>query len=91
VEYDTERPHSALGYRPPAPQAILPISRGMEIWKTLRVSRISTPRRRAGNVERGVTLTFHFGTKDRSPCRRSASETRTTKEVQPPRMNAGSL
>src|ERR1017187_8187550 len=24
VEYNTERPHSALGYRPPAPQAILP-------------------------------------------------------------------
>jgi len=23
-EYNTERPHSALGYRPPAPQAILP-------------------------------------------------------------------
>ena len=22
--YNTERPHSALGYRPPAPQAILP-------------------------------------------------------------------
>jgi transposase InsO family protein len=24
LEYNTERPHSALGYRPPAPQAILP-------------------------------------------------------------------
>src|SRR5208283_3006242 len=24
VEYNTERPHSALGYRPPTPQAILP-------------------------------------------------------------------
>jgi transposase InsO family protein len=24
VEYNTERPHSALGYRPPAPQAIMP-------------------------------------------------------------------
>jgi putative transposase len=24
VEYNTERPHSSLGYRPPAPQAILP-------------------------------------------------------------------
>jgi len=23
-KYNTERPHSALGYRPPAPQAILP-------------------------------------------------------------------
>jgi hypothetical protein len=24
VEYNTERPHSALGYKPPTPQAILP-------------------------------------------------------------------
>jgi hypothetical protein len=28
VEYNTERPHSALGYRPPAPQAILPQPKG---------------------------------------------------------------
>ena len=28
VEYNTERPHSALGYRPPAPQAILPKQTG---------------------------------------------------------------
>jgi transposase InsO family protein len=28
VEYNTERPHSALGYRPPAPQAILPKLKG---------------------------------------------------------------
>jgi transposase InsO family protein len=28
VEYNTERPHSALGYRPPAPQAILPKPKG---------------------------------------------------------------
>ncbi|HUD54408.1 MAG TPA: IS3 family transposase [Terracidiphilus sp.] len=28
VEYNTERPHSALGYRPPAPQAILPKQQG---------------------------------------------------------------
>ena len=25
-EYNTVRPHSALGYRPPAPEAILPLS-----------------------------------------------------------------
>ncbi|MEQ9586854.1 MAG: integrase core domain-containing protein, partial [Parvibaculaceae bacterium] len=24
VHYNTQRPHSSLGYRPPAPQAILP-------------------------------------------------------------------
>ena len=28
VEYNTERPHSALGYKPPAPQAILPKQQG---------------------------------------------------------------
>jgi Integrase core domain len=28
VEYNTERPHSALGYRQPAPQAILPQQQG---------------------------------------------------------------
>ena len=28
VEYNTERPHSALGYKPPAPQAILPKQTG---------------------------------------------------------------
>jgi putative transposase len=28
VEYNTKRPHSALGYRPPAPQAILPKQKG---------------------------------------------------------------
>jgi putative transposase len=29
VEYNTERPHSALGYKPPAPQAILPKQQGL--------------------------------------------------------------
>ena len=44
VEYNTERPHSALGYRPPAPQAILPKQPGHGgMWKTLRVSHIPTP------------------------------------------------
>src|SRR6266436_10037666 len=28
VEYNTQRPHSALGYKPPAPQAILPKQQG---------------------------------------------------------------
>ena len=41
-EYNTERPHSALGYRPPAPQAIHQ-NRDMEMWKTKPVSHISTP------------------------------------------------
>jgi len=43
VEYNTERPHSALGCRPPAPQAILSKQPGMEIWKTLHVSHIPSP------------------------------------------------
>lgn len=30
--YNTERPHSALDYRPPAPEAILPAPRGGEEW-----------------------------------------------------------
>src|ERR1039458_8168044 len=34
VEYNTERPHSALGYRPPAPQAILPKQRGQGDMET---------------------------------------------------------
>ncbi|WP_171207127.1 integrase core domain-containing protein, partial [Ruegeria sp. HKCCA0235A] len=25
--YNTKRPHSALGYRPPAPEAIIPMDR----------------------------------------------------------------
>jgi hypothetical protein len=43
VEYNTQRPHSALSSRPPAPQAILTKQPGLEIWKTLRVSHIPTP------------------------------------------------
>ncbi|MDP8254263.1 MAG: integrase core domain-containing protein, partial [Candidatus Alcyoniella australis] len=27
-EYNTFRPHSSLGYRPPAPEAILPLAAG---------------------------------------------------------------
>ncbi len=29
--YNTKRPHSALGYRPPAPEAIIP----MDQWPTM--------------------------------------------------------
>ena len=67
VEYNTERPHSALGYRPPAPQAILPKQRGMEIWKTLRVSHIPTPP--AATTDKCLTRRYTntpLGTKDRS-------------------------
>ena len=69
VEYNTERPHSALGYRPPAPQAILPEATGQhaEIWKTLRVSHISTPP--ATTTDKCLTRRYTnnpLGTKDRS-------------------------
>ena len=43
VQYNTVRPHWSLGYRPPAPEAILPKHPGHEMWKTLRVSHIPTP------------------------------------------------
>ena len=41
MEYNTERPHSARGYRPPQRKQSCQ-SMDMEIWKTLRVSHIPT-------------------------------------------------
>ena len=62
VEYNTERPHSALGYRPPAPQAIVPEATGA--WRYGKRFAFPTsphPRRlRRTNVEQGVTLTIHL-------------------------------
>ena len=44
VHYNTVRPHSSLGYRPPAPEAWLSeTSRGVEKWKTKNASHFSTP------------------------------------------------
>jgi transposase InsO family protein len=44
VHYNTVRPHSSLGYKPPAPEARMTSSeRGMEKWKPLRASHFSTP------------------------------------------------
>ena len=44
VEYNTERPHSALGYRPPAPQAILPKQEGHgDMENALRFPHPHTP------------------------------------------------
>jgi hypothetical protein len=44
VHYNTVRPHSSLGYRPPAPIAWLPkLLRGMEKWKAKNASHFSTP------------------------------------------------
>ena len=62
VQYNTVRPHSSLGYRPPAPQAILPKQPGA--WGCGKRSAFPTsphPRRRLRtNVKRGVTLTLHL-------------------------------
>ena len=62
VEYNTERPHSALGYRPPAPHAILPKQPGA--WGCGKRSAFPTsphPRRRLRTIlQQGVTLTFHL-------------------------------
>jgi len=61
VEYNTERPHSALGYRPPAPQAILPPQPGHGDMENAPRFPHPHPRRRLRtNVQRGVTLTLHL-------------------------------
>ena len=59
VEYNTERPHSALGYRPRKQSCRS--NRGMEIWKTLCVSHIPTPPATiTDKCPTSVTLTLHL-------------------------------
>jgi transposase InsO family protein len=43
VEYNTERPHSALGYRPPAPQTILPNPGHGDVENKTRFPHLHTP------------------------------------------------
>ena len=44
VHYNTVRPHSSLGYKPPAPEAwLISTGKGMEKWKPLRASHFPTP------------------------------------------------
>jgi len=43
VEYNTERPHSALGYRPPAPQAIIPKPGHGDVENAPRFPHLHTP------------------------------------------------
>ena len=43
VEYNTERPHSALGYRPPAPQAILAKPGHGDVENKTRFPHLHTP------------------------------------------------
>jgi putative transposase len=61
AEYNTERPHSALGCRPPAPQSH-PSKTGA--WRCGKQSPFPTsphPRRRLRTkTKRGVTLTLHL-------------------------------
>jgi len=62
-EYNQVRPHSALGYRPPAPQAILPLAPGFR----------SAPPGGNGartNLESGTTT----GGKSRRPAKRNNRE-----------------
>jgi Integrase core domain len=68
VEYNTERPHSALGYRPPAPQAILPKQEGHgHMENASRSPHPHTPGRRLRTIVRTRRYTnIPLGTKDRS-------------------------
>ena len=43
MEYNTERPHSALGYRPPAPQAIIPKPGHGDVENAPRFPHLHTP------------------------------------------------
>jgi len=43
VEFNTERPHSALGYRPPAPQAIIPKPEHGDVENKTRFPHLHTP------------------------------------------------
>jgi hypothetical protein len=43
VEYNTERPHSALGYRPPAPRAIIPTPGHGDVENKPRFPHLHTP------------------------------------------------
>src|ERR1019366_8597974 len=72
--YNTLRPHSSLGYRPPAPLAVqLGVTdrskqqRGIETWKPLRAFHISTPPTPTSNKRRNRRYTNNpSGTKHRS-------------------------
>ena len=58
IEYNTRRPHSALGYRPPAPQAILPKEPGY--GDVENKTRFPHPRRFGTPTLIGNTLTIFY-------------------------------
>jgi len=65
VDYNAEQSHSAVGYRPPAPQAILPKQPGHgDVENASRFPQSPHSRRRLRTiVQRGVTPTFHSAQK----------------------------
>ena len=67
MEYNTARPHSALGYRPPAPQAILPKQPGHGDMEN--AARFPHPHTPGGDYGKCLTRRYTntpLGTKDRS-------------------------
>jgi putative transposase len=66
VEYNTERPHSALGYRPPAPQAIIATPGHGDVENKQRFPHLHPP---ATTTDKGRLRRYTntpLGTKDRS-------------------------
>jgi len=79
--YNTARPHSSLGYRPPAPEAIVARSDTPVPW--LSTQPASQPRR---SVRHGAAITFHpdhpKGSGQRgTPCRAHQSEGRFLRPI----------
>jgi putative transposase len=62
IHYNTVRPHSSLGYKPPAPEAWLTNSRGHgEVETATRFPLLHTPRRRLSELrDKRATLTPHW-------------------------------
>ena len=53
--YNAVRPHSSLGYRPPAPEAILPPAPGLP-YAPLRPAQTLADRRPGSNLEPGIVM-----------------------------------
>jgi hypothetical protein len=79
VHYNTVRPHSSLGYKPPAPEAwLISQERGMEKWKPLRASHFSTPPTATIRTQdKRATLTPHWYKTSGNPQIPSGSSTAT--------------
>jgi hypothetical protein len=74
VHYNTVRPHSSLGYRPPAPEAWLAENfQGMKKWKAKNAFHFFTPPTATGRILYPLRYTNNLaGTKDRA-CQRAAA------------------